>query len=84
MNPHLARKILAFARLMIQRVSLAYVVQGVYNWCRTQRGLRMKLGVPKARQQYLHRPPAMMIGMINQVWTVRGWLSQPQGVPCRA
>ena len=84
MNPHLVRKSLAFARLAIHRVRLAHLVQGVYNWCRTQRGLRVKLDVPKGRQYYQQRTPAMAIGVTDNVWSLRAWLSQPQGVPCRA
>ena len=84
MNSHLARKSLAFARLRIHRVSLAHLVQGIYNWCRVQRGLRRQLDVPKGRQLYLQRTPAMTIGLTDHVWKVRDWLSQPQGVPCRA
>ncbi|GGR73783.1 hypothetical protein GCM10008959_38870 [Deinococcus seoulensis] len=84
MNPHLARKSLAFARLTVHRVSLAHLVQGTYNWCRTQRGLRKKLDVPRGRQQYLQRTPAMAIGLTDRVWTLRAWLSRPQGVSCRA
>jgi IS1 family transposase len=84
MNPHLARKSLAFARLTVHRVSLAHLVQGTYNWCRTQRGLRKKLDVPKGRQQYLQRTPAMAIGLTDRVWTLRAWLSRPRGVSCRA
>lgn len=84
MNPHLARKSLAFARLRIHRESLAHLVQGIYNWCRVQRGLRSKLDVPKGRQLFLQRTPAMTIGLTDHVWKVRDWLSQPQGVSCRA
>ncbi|MCD0163987.1 hypothetical protein IHN32_18895 [Deinococcus sp. 14RED07] len=84
MNPHLARKSLAFARLRIHRESLAHLVQGIYNWCRVQRGLRSKLDVPKGRQLYLQRTPSMTIGLTDHVWKVRDWLSQPQGVSCRA
>jgi len=49
-----------------------------------QRGLRRQLDVPKGRQLYLQRTPAMTIGLTDHVWKVRDWLSQPQGVSCRA
>ncbi|UBV42727.1 hypothetical protein LAJ19_00345 [Deinococcus taeanensis] len=82
-NSHLARKSLAFARLRIHRESLAHLVQGIYTWCRVQRGLRRQLDVPKGRQQYLQRTPAMTIGLTDHVCKVRDGLSPPQGVPCR-
>ena len=66
MNPHLARKSLANARLPFHRVTLAHLVQGVYNWCRTQRGLRQLLAEPVGRRKYIQRTPAMTIGLTDR------------------
>jgi IS1 family transposase len=84
MNPHLTRKSLAFARLPFHRVTLAHLVQGVYNWCRTQRGLRRSLIEPIGRKKYLQQTPAMAIGLTSQCWTIRDLLSLPCGAPCRS
>ena len=83
MNPHLVRKSLAFARLPIHRRTLAQVVQGVYNWCRPQRGLHQLLAEPMGRQKYAQRTPAMAIGLTRRCWTIRDLLSLPCGATCR-
>lgn len=83
MNPHLVRKSLAFARLPIHRRTLAQVVQGVYNWCRPQRGLRQPLAEPMGRRKYAHRTPAMAIGLTGRCWSIRDLLSLPCGAACR-
>ena len=83
MNPHLVRKSLAFARLPIHRRTLAQLVQGIYNWCRPQRGLRQPLAKPVGRQQYVQRTPAMAIGLTERCWSIRDLLSLPCGAACR-
>lgn len=84
MNPHLVRKSLAFARLQRHRVNVAQVVQGVYNWCRPQRGLRVKLEQPRGRRLYQPRTPAMAIGLTDAVWSVERFLRTPRQKPhCR-
>lgn len=84
MNPHLARKSLAFARLPFHRVALAALVQGVYNWCRTQRGLRQSLVEPVGRKKFLQQTPAMAIGLTTRCWSIRELLSLPCGSACRS
>ena len=83
MNPHLVRKSLAFAGLPIHRRTLAQVVQGVYNWCRPQRGLRQPLAELLGRRKYAQRTPAMAIGLTTRCWSIRDLLSFPCGVACQ-
>lgn len=84
MNPHLVRKSLAFARLQRHRESVAPLVQVVHNWCRTQRGLRVRLQNPLGRRLYQQRTPAMALGLTEVVWSVERFLRTPrQQLPCR-
>jgi IS1 family transposase len=70
MNPHQVRKSLAFARLPHVRRTVSDLVNGVYNFCRENRSLRIKLDEPVGRRQYAKRTPAMVIGITDTVWSV--------------
>lgn len=63
MNPHLVRKSLAFARLPYHRRRVSQLVQNIYNWCRSQKSLRVKLKEQMGRQKCQQRTPAMAIGL---------------------
>lgn len=83
MNPHLARKSLAFARLPFHRVILAVLVQGIYNWGLTQRGLRQSLVEPIGRKKYIQQTSARVIGLTTRCWSIRELLSLPCAAACR-
>ncbi len=51
MNPHQVRSSLAFARLPHVRETVSDLVDGVYNFCRVHRSLRVKLDEPVGRCQ---------------------------------
>ena len=70
MNPHQVRGSLANARLPHVRQTVSDLVNGVYNFCRANRSLRVKLEEPVKRRQYAQRTPAMAIGITDTVWSV--------------
>jgi len=85
MNPHQVRRSLAFARLPHIRQTVSDLVNGVYNFCRVNRSLRIKLDEPVGRRQYAQRTPAMAIGITDSVWSVLrllGTVVQP--ISCRS
>ncbi|CAM3822176.1 Transposase [Deinococcus saxicola] len=85
MNPHQVRRSLAFARLPHVRQTVSDLVGGVYNFCRVNRSLRVKLNEPVGRRQYAQRTPAMAIGITDTVWSVLrllGTVVLPN--PCRS
>ena len=85
MNPHQVRRSLAFARLPHVRQTVSDLVNGVYNFCRANRSLRVKLEEPMKRRQYAQRTPAMAIGITDTVWSVLrllGTVVWP--TPCRS
>ena len=85
MNPHQVRRSLAFARLPHVRQTVSDLVNGVYNFCRVNRSLRVKLDEPVGRRQYAERTPAMAIGITNTVWSalrLLGTVVLP--IPCRS
>ncbi|CAM3187036.1 Transposase [Deinococcus saxicola] len=67
MNPHQVRRSLAFARLPHVRQTMSDLVNGVYNFCRVNRSLQVKLDEPVGRRQYAQRTPAMAIGITDTV-----------------
>ncbi|TNM72836.1 hypothetical protein FHR04_02665 [Deinococcus radiopugnans ATCC 19172] len=85
MNPHQVRRSLAFARLPHVRQTVSDLVNGIYNFCRVNRSLRVKLDEPVRRRQYAQRTPAMAIGITDTVWSVLrllGTVVVPN--PCRS
>lgn len=85
MNPHQVRRSLAFARLPHVRQTVSDLVNGVYNFCRVNRSLRVKLDEPVGRRQYAERTPAMAIGITDTVWSalrLLGTVVLP--TPCRS
>ena len=67
MNPHQVRRSLAFARLPHVRQTVSDLVNGVYNFCRVNRSLRVKLDEPVGRRQYAEWTPEMAIGITDTV-----------------
>lgn len=85
MNPYQVRRSLAFARLPHVRQTVSTLVNAVYNFCRVNRSLRVKLAEPVGRRQYAQRTPAMAIGITDTVWSVLhllGTVVTPH--PCRS
>ena len=85
MNPHQVRRSLAFARLPHVRQTVSDLVNGMYNICRVNRSLRVKLDEPVGRRQFAKRTPVMAIGITDTVWSVLrllGTVVLP--TPCRS
>jgi hypothetical protein len=85
MNPYQVRRSLAFARLPHVRQTVSDLVNGVYNFCRVNRSLRVRLDEPVGRRQFAKRTPAMAIGITDTVWSVLrllGTVVLP--TPCRS
>ena len=85
MNPHQVRRSLAFARLPHVRQTVSDLVNGMYNFCRVNRSLRVKLDEPVGRRQYAERTLAMAIGITDTVWSalrLLGTVVLP--TPCRS
>ena len=79
------RRSLAFARLPHVRQTVSDLMNGVYNCCRANRSLRVKLEEPVKRRQYAQRTPVMAIGIADTVWSVLrllGTVVWP--TPCRS
>lgn len=70
MNAYLVRKSLAFARKEESREALGWWNTVVYNFCRTQRGLRVPLSGPDGRRRYQRRTPAMAAGLTEFIWSI--------------
>ena len=47
-----------------------YLMGCVYNFCTPHQSLRLVLYLPNNRRRWVERPPAMVAGMTEQVWTV--------------
>lgn len=77
MNAYLVRKSLAFGRTEGARQALGWFSTVVYNFCRTQRGLRRPLSVAEGRRCYQQRTPAMAAELTDSVWTVADVLYTP-------
>jgi IS1 family transposase/transposase-like protein len=77
MNAYLVRKSLAFGRTQDGREALGWFSTVVYNFCRTQRGLRTALSVSEGRRCYQQRTPAMVAGLTGSIWTVAEVLCTP-------
>jgi IS1 family transposase len=70
MNSYLVRKSLAFARKEESREALGWCNTVVYNFWRTQRGLRVPLSEPEGRGRYQRRTPAMAAGLTEFIWSI--------------
>lgn len=70
MNAFQVRKGLSFARRVESRVVMGWLVACVYNWCRMNRAVRVKLEKPVGKRLFEDRTPAMAIGLASRVWSV--------------
>jgi IS1 family transposase len=78
MNAYLIRKSLAFGRKEESREALGWFSTVVYNFCRTQRGLRVPRSCSEGRtRRYRQRTPAMAARLTEFVWTVADVLRAP-------
>ena len=77
MNAYLVRKSLAFARKEESREALGWWSVIVYNFCRTQRGLRLPLSRLDGRGHYQQRTPAMAAGLTEFIWSIAEVLCTP-------
>lgn len=71
------RKGLSFAHKKITRLGLAELVRLDYNWVKTCRTLKVKLPEKLGCQEYLHRTPAMALGLTDRVLTLGELLATP-------
>ena len=78
MNAYLVRRSLAFGRTEEGREALGWWSTVVYNFCRTQRGLRVPLssGIGR-RRRYEQRTPAVAAGLTYFIWSIADVLCQP-------
>ena len=77
MNAYLIRRSLAFGRKEESREALGWWSTVVYNFCRTQRGLRVPLSSPEGHRRYEQRTPAMAARLTDSIWTVADVLRTP-------
>jgi IS1 family transposase/transposase-like protein len=77
MNAYLVRRSLAFGRKEESREALGWFSTVVYNFCRTQRGLRATLSSLEGRRRYEQRTPAMAANLTDFIWTVADVLCAP-------
>ena len=73
MNAYLVRRSLAFSRTE----ALGWWSAIVYNFCRTQRGLRVPASSSEGRRCYEQRTPAMAAGLTDFIWTAADVLRTP-------
>lgn len=76
-NPYMHRKGLCFAHKKITRVGLAELERLSYNWAKTCRSLQVELPEQIGRQKYLHRTPAMALGLTDRVFKLGELLATP-------
>jgi IS1 family transposase/transposase-like protein len=78
MNAYLVRRSLAFGRKEESREALGRWSTVVYNFCRTQRGLRVpSSGSEGRRKRYEQRTPAMAAKLTDFIWSVVEVLCHP-------
>ena len=77
MNSSQVRKTLAFSRDKQAKNALGWWTTTVYNWCRENRSLNIKLERPIGRRKYQKRTPAMAIGLVNSILDVREIMLTP-------
>jgi len=77
MNAYLIRRSLAFGRKEESREALGWWSTVVYNFCRTQRGLRVPLSSLEGCRGYEQRTPAMAARLTDFIWTVADVLRTP-------
>lgn len=77
MNASQTRRTLAFSRHPTTKLALGWWTLTVYNWCRTHRMLKEPLRRPTFRKKYVHKTPAMAIGIVQRVLTVAEILRTP-------
>jgi IS1 family transposase len=77
MNAYLVRRSLAFGRKEESREALGWFSTVVYNFCRTQRGLRTPLSSFEGRRRYEQRTPAMAANLTDFIWTIADVLCAP-------
>jgi len=76
-NPHMHRKSLAFSRHPSTRDALARLVRLDYNWVKPCRSLSLPVAEPLGRQRYLHRTPAMALGIATRPFSLLELLATP-------
>jgi len=70
LNARKARKVYTFSKDPELHEAATYFCQGVYNFCRLNRGLTLRpSGLPGSRAT--HRSPAMAQGITDHIWTVQ-------------
>jgi hypothetical protein len=77
MNAYLVRRSLAFGRKEESREALGWFSTVIYNFCRTQRGLRAPLSSLEGTRRYEQRTPAMAANLTDFIWTVADVLRTP-------
>jgi len=69
LNSRKARKVYSFSKHPLLHEAATYFTQGIYNFCRHNRGLTIKT-CSHSRTRLTHRAPAMASGITDHIWTV--------------
>lgn len=78
----LARCSRALARVSPTLTDVMFLQGCVYNFCTPQASLAVALVLPRHRRRWVHRTPAMAVGLTDHRWTITELLSfrvTPQG-----
>ncbi|HZD10092.1 MAG TPA: IS1 transposase [Candidatus Binatia bacterium] len=77
MNASQTRRTLAFSRHPTAKLALGWWTLTVYNWCRTHRMLQEPLRRSTFSKKYVHRTPAMALGLAQNVLSAAEILRTP-------
>lgn len=69
LNSRKARKVYSFSKHLLFHEAATYFTQGIYNFCRHNRGLTIKTR-SGSRTRLTRRTPAMASGITDHIWTV--------------
>ncbi|MFH1730171.1 MAG: hypothetical protein ABIF82_00790 [Planctomycetota bacterium] len=69
LNSRKARKVYSFSKHPLLHEAATYFTQGIYNFCRHNRGLTIKTRAGSC-SRLIHRTPAMASGITDHIWSV--------------
>lgn len=69
LNSRKARKVYSFSKHPLFHEAATYFTQGIYNFCRHNRGLTIKT-LSHSHPRLTRRTPAMASGITDHIWTV--------------
>lgn len=75
MNGRLVRKTLSFSKELRLLKAASALEDGLYNFTRPVKTLRVELANPSKYMRWQQRTPAMAAGLTNHIWTVKELLT---------